>query len=146
MPLQRVVERDALADEPLAMIDQQPQVELRALQLRRRQRSSPSRSAARATAIASMLSDLPRSRARRRESAISFVVHAHDPLAARDQKPLEGARDVPAVLQRPHPLAAEPARPRNKRGEALGADLRPSARRAARRSPPTTAAIVCERL
>ena len=70
-----------------------------------------------------MLSDLPRPRARRRESAISFVVHAQDPLAALDQKPLEGARDVPAVLQRPHPFAAELARPDDQRGEALGADL-----------------------
>ena len=38
MPLQRVVERDALADQPLAVIDQQPQVELGPVQLRGRQR------------------------------------------------------------------------------------------------------------
>ena len=37
MPLQRVVERDALADQALAVIDEQPQVELGAVQLRRRQ-------------------------------------------------------------------------------------------------------------
>src|SRR4051812_30246913 len=28
MPLQRVIERDALADQPLAMVDEQPQIEL----------------------------------------------------------------------------------------------------------------------
>ena len=38
MPLQRVVERDALADQPLAMVDEQPQIELGAFQLRGRQR------------------------------------------------------------------------------------------------------------
>jgi hypothetical protein len=28
----------------------------------------------------------------------------HDPLPAGDQEPLEGARQVPTVLDRPHPL------------------------------------------
>jgi hypothetical protein len=37
MPLQRVVERNALADETLAMVNEQPQVEVGALQLRGRQ-------------------------------------------------------------------------------------------------------------
>jgi hypothetical protein len=37
MPLQRVVERDALADEALAMVHEQPQIQFRALKLRRRQ-------------------------------------------------------------------------------------------------------------
>jgi hypothetical protein len=34
MPLQRVVECDTPADQPLAVIDEQPRIELRALQLR----------------------------------------------------------------------------------------------------------------
>jgi hypothetical protein len=38
MPLQRVVERDALANEALAMVHEQPQIEFGALQLRGRQR------------------------------------------------------------------------------------------------------------
>jgi hypothetical protein len=33
------------------------------------------------------------------------------PLAAFDQKPLQRARDVPAILKRPHAVAIEPARP-----------------------------------
>ena len=37
MPLHRVVERDALADEALAMVYQQPQIELLAVEVRRRQ-------------------------------------------------------------------------------------------------------------
>src|SRR4051794_884697 len=37
MPLQRVVDRDALTNEPLAVIDQQPQVELGPFELRRGQ-------------------------------------------------------------------------------------------------------------
>jgi hypothetical protein len=70
-----------------------------------------------------MLSDFPRPRARRRESAISFVVTAQDPFAAPDQKPLQGARDMPAVLDRPHPFAVKPPRPHDQPGKALGADL-----------------------
>ena len=37
--------------------------------------------------------------------------HPDHALAASDQEPLKRARDVPAVLQRPHPIAAETARP-----------------------------------
>jgi hypothetical protein len=37
--------------------------------------------------------------------------HPHDPLTSRDQRLLEVARDVPAVLDRPHPLVIQPARP-----------------------------------
>ena len=43
IPLQRVVERDARANQALAMIDEQPDVELRARQRRRRQRLDPGR-------------------------------------------------------------------------------------------------------
>jgi hypothetical protein len=38
VPLQRVIERDALADQPLAVIDQQPQIQFGTFQLRGRQR------------------------------------------------------------------------------------------------------------
>jgi hypothetical protein len=123
MPLQRVVERDALADQPLAMVHEQPQIEFGALKLRRRQ------------GIQALAQRRPRDS--ERVDAVGLAApagtstrvghqlrrHAQDPLAAFDQKPLEGARDMPAVLQRPDPLAAEPARPDDKRGKALGADL-----------------------
>ena len=146
MPLQRVVERDALADQPLAVIDQQPQIELGPVQLRGRQR------------VQALAQRRPRDRdrvdavglpalasARAATSAISCVVHAHHALAALDQKPLERARDVPAVLQRPHPLAAEAARPDQQRGEPLA----PTWTVCSPSSSPVaaaTAAIVCERL
>ena len=51
--------------------------------------------------------------------------HPHDPLTGRDQRLLERPRDVPAVLDRPHPLPIEPARPAH-RGQIprpLGPDL-----------------------
>jgi hypothetical protein len=41
VPLQRVVGRDALTDQPLAVVDQQPQVELGSFQLRGRQLVEP---------------------------------------------------------------------------------------------------------
>ena len=41
VPLQRVVQRAACADQPLAMVDQQPNIKLRACQLGRRQRLDP---------------------------------------------------------------------------------------------------------
>jgi hypothetical protein len=37
--------------------------------------------------------------------------HPHDPLTGRDQRLLEPARDVPAVVDRPHTLIIEPASP-----------------------------------
>ena len=123
MPLQRVVERNALADQALAVIDEQPQIELGPVQCAAGSASRPSRSAARATATASMLSDFPRSRARRRDVGHQLGRDAQDALAASDQKPLKGARDMPAVLQRPDPLAAKPARPDQQRREPASADL-----------------------
>jgi hypothetical protein len=42
----------------------------------------------------------------------------HDPLAAGDEEALEGARHVPAVLERPDPLAIEPAGPPQELAEA----------------------------
>jgi hypothetical protein len=105
VPLQRVIQRDALADQPLAVIDQQPQVQLRALQLRGRQRIQAlaqrrpgNRDGVDAVGLPAVA------------GAPSRVGHqpgrdAQDSLAAADQKPLKGPRDMPAVLDRPDPLA-----------------------------------------
>jgi hypothetical protein len=111
VPLQRVVEPDARPDQPFAMVDEQPDVELRPGQLSGRQRPDA----------------LCQGRARDGQSidAIGLAALAarapgvghqprrdpNHPLAAGDQKPLEGPRHVPAVLQRPHPIRAESARP-----------------------------------
>jgi hypothetical protein len=56
------------------------------------------------------------------------------PLAARDQKPLQRARDVTAVLKRPHALALEAARPPQHGVEPAPADRdRPLAEQLTRR-------------
>ena len=68
-----------------------------------------------------MLSDLPRPRAWRREPAVSVRVDPQHPFAALDQKPLQRRRDVPAVLDRPHAIVAQPARPSQQTCGALGA-------------------------
>ena len=146
VPLQRVVERAARADQPLAMVDQQPNVELRAGQLGRRQRLDALGQRGPCDGERVDRSDLPRSRLDRRELAISRVGTrtTRSPRAIRE--PLEGARDMPAVLQRPDALrrpAPEPtAAPRRTRAS------RPwrSCRRASRPSPRRQPAIVCELL
>jgi CubicO group peptidase (beta-lactamase class C family) len=53
-----------------------------------------------------------------------------------DQEALQRPGDVPAVLKRPHPLAVEAARPPQQGAEPAPVEPGPSARRAARRSPP----------
>ena len=73
-----------------------------------------SRSAALATASASIESDLPRIRLARRCGAISFGGTRTSRSPAVDQRPLEPAGELPAVLNSPQPLLAErhrPARP-----------------------------------
>ena len=104
MPAQPLLILAASGDEILAMVDQQANVERRAVEVRAGEILDPSLSAARATLNASIESDLPRSRDERRAPAMCFGRDAHDPLAAGDQEPLERAGHVPAVLDRPHPL------------------------------------------
>ena len=93
-----------------------------------------------------MLSDLPRPRASRRDAGRQRAVHAQDAFAALDQKPLQRARDMPAVLDRPHAFLAQAARPR------AAVPRRPLAPDRTVCSPNNspdvadTAAIVCERL
>src|ERR671911_2584842 len=88
-------------------------------------------------ALHAVLDDRPRDRERvdlirlaRRALAAAGCPHpvrrdAHDPLAGRDQRLLEPARDMPAVLDRPHPLVIESARPaqRGQMSRLLGLDL-----------------------
>ena len=137
--------RGLLADEPLAMVDQQPQIEFGPSSCAAGKASKPSCSAARATAIASIASDFPRRRARRRARAVSFVVMRRTRSPRRDQKPLKGARHVPAVLDRPHRSLPSPRAQRNSTPKPLaptGTVCPPSTSPVAAE----TAAIVCERL
>ena len=123
MPLQRVVERDALTDQALAVVDQQPQVELGPVQLRGRQRRRcPSRNAARATAIASMLSDLPRSRPpRRRRPSACRDPHTRSPRAIKNRSKEPDTCRQSSSAQTRSPL--QPARPDQQRREPARADL-----------------------
>ena len=111
MPLQRVVDRDPRANEALAVIDQQPQVELGPVQVRGRQRVETftqrgpgDRERVDAVGLAAPAGLAPRPGHQRR-------VHPQNPFAALDQKPLQRARDMPAVLDRPDALVAQAARP-----------------------------------
>ena len=123
MPLQRVIQRDALTDQALAMVDEQPQVELGTFQLRGWQRIeafAQRRPGDRDRVDAVGLPALANTTTRRRHQPGR---DPQDPLAPADQKPLKRPRDMPTVLQRPDPLALEPPRPTQQRSEALDADL-----------------------
>jgi hypothetical protein len=80
---------------------------------------------ARAIASASIWSDLPGSALAAPGGADPVGRHPHDPLTGRDQRLLEPTPDMPAVLDRPHPLVIQPARPAHRRQMArlLGLDL-----------------------
>jgi hypothetical protein len=122
MPLQRVVEADALTNQPLAVIDQQPQVELGPFQLRRRQlveafAQGRPRDGDRVDAVGLPALSAPTPRIRhqpRRDTQNTF--------SALDQEALKGSRHMPAVLERPNPLAIQPARPDQQRTEPADAD------------------------
>jgi hypothetical protein len=145
MPPQRVVERHALTHESLAVVDQQAQVKLWAVQLRRgqgvqalahgRTGDRDRVDAVGLPAPAGAATRVGRQRGR----------DAHHALATRDQEPLQRARDVPAALQRPDPLAAQAPRPAAQAANPLAPTLTVC-------SPSTspvvaaTATIVCERL
>jgi hypothetical protein len=144
VPLQCAVELDALADKAFAVVDEQPQVQLRSVQVRggetlqgllqRGAGDVESVDRVRLAALAGALA-APRGQVRG---------DPQHPLAALDQEPLARPRDMPAVLKRPHPLAVEPARPLQQRAEPApaGTVRSPSSSPV----PAATAAIVCERL
>ena len=102
-----LIERGAHPDQPFAVIDQQPDVELDAGQLGDRQRvdAFAQRGAGDGERV-----DPVGLAALAAAAALAGHQPGRDPddaLAANEQEPLEGARDVPAVLQRPHPLVAQ---------------------------------------
>jgi hypothetical protein len=93
------------------MIEQQLDVACRAAQLRRRER------------VDALLQCRPRDRERVDRIALATLAqgapaaghqlrrHPHDALAASQQEPLQLARHVPAILDRPDPLSVQAARP-----------------------------------
>jgi hypothetical protein len=121
MPLQRVVDRHARPNEPFAVIDQQPQIELGPVQMRGRQRVQTFSQGGPgdgervdAVGLAATARLAPR---RSRQCA----VNAQHAFAALDQKPLQRPRDMPAVFDRPHAIVAQAARPSQEACGALGA-------------------------
>ena len=118
MPEQIVVERGAHPNQPFAVIDQQPDVELDAGQLGHRQpvNAFPERSAGDGHRV-----DAVGLAAVATTAALAGHQPRRDPdhaLAMNEQEPLEGTGNVPAVLQRPHPLVLQAARPVQRRREA----------------------------
>ncbi len=136
MPLQRVVERDALTesgargDRPTAADRARGPSSCAAGNA-----SKPSRSAALATAMASMLSDFPRSRTLRRDAAISLVVTR----TTRSPRPIRNRSNDPETCrQSSNAQTRSPPRARAQLSNAREAPARrpgPSARQPARRSP-----------
>ena len=68
--------------------------------------------------------------------------HANDPLARGQQRLLEPARDMPAVLDRPHPLLVEASRP-TQRGQMPDSSVLISRWPRTRPVPSSTAANAC---
>jgi hypothetical protein len=106
-PAQPVLDPRALRDQVLAVVEQQLDLARRALELGAGSVSMPSSSAARATASASIGSDLPRSREARRPASHQLRGDPDHPLAAREQEALELAGDVTAVPDRPDALRVD---------------------------------------
>jgi hypothetical protein len=105
MPLQCVVERDALTNQALAVVDQQPQVEFGTFQLRRRQlgeafaqRRPCDGDCVDAVGLPPLAAAAPSVRHQPRRDT-------QDTFSALDQESLKRSRHMPAVLERPDPLA-----------------------------------------
>jgi hypothetical protein len=111
-----------MADQPFAMVDEQPQVQLRAVEMRSRERSEAflqcgAGDVERVDRIG--LAALAGAAAGAGGKVRRDPQH---PLATLDQKPLKRPGHVPAVLDRPHPLAIEAARPSQQHAESAPAD------------------------
>jgi hypothetical protein len=114
VPEQVVIDGGAHSDEPFAVVDEQPNLEFDARRLRDRQplKALPERCAGDGDRVDAVgLATIT--------PGAALAGHqpggdANDPLAAGHQQPLEAARDMPAVLQRPHALGAQAASPRQR--------------------------------
>ena len=111
LPAQVVDQPRARADQALPMIDKQPDIKLDTGQLRDRERLdsvTDRRTGDRDRIDRIGLAALPHTVTR---AGCQLRRDSHHPLPARQEKPLERPRHVPAILKRPHALAAHPARP-----------------------------------
>jgi hypothetical protein len=122
MPEQRAVELDAMANQSFAMVDQEPQVELGPVQVRGRegvqallQRGAGDVERVDRIRLAALAGAPARPAAQMRRDP-------QHPLTAPDEKPLQRPGHVPAVLQRPHTVGVEAARPPQQRAEPAPTD------------------------
>jgi hypothetical protein len=104
VPEQVVIDRGAHADQAFAVVDEQPRVELRTGELGHRQRveAFADRRAGDRDGVDDV--GLPTLTSRVAGAGHQPGRHPHDALAAGEQEPLQRSGDVPAVLDRPHPL------------------------------------------
>jgi hypothetical protein len=141
----RAIERDPHPNQAFAVIDQQPDVQLDAGQLRDRQpiHALAERGAGHGERVDAIgLAALMRALARPRGQVRRDPQH---PLAALDEEPFERSGDVPAVLKRPDRSSSTLRAHRNSTPN----PRRPTAIVCSPSSSPVaaaTAAIVCERL
>ena len=115
MPSQPVLDSGALDHEIVAVISQQPDLHRPLVQIRDRELldavlddRSGDRERVDLVRLARLALPLPR-------RAHPVRCHANDPLTGGDQRLLQAPGDVPAVLDRPHPLVIQPPRPLHRR-------------------------------
>ena len=118
MPAQPLLVPGSSRDQVLAMVDEQANVECRAVQVRAREvvESLLERSAGDAEGVDRV--GLAALAGRAASAGHVLRGDAHDPLPAGDEEPLEGAGHVPAVLERPDSLGVERSRPAQQLAEA----------------------------
>ena len=111
MPPQSILDASPFGHQIVAVIGQQADLHRVLVQIRNREAVDPvlddgASDGQRVDLIRLASLPLPAPR-----SAHPMRRHANDPLARGQQRLLEPARDMPAVLDRPHPLLVEASRP-----------------------------------
>ncbi len=111
MPPQSVAHARALGDEVVAVIEQQADLHCLLVQIRGREAVGPVLDDRAGDRERVDLVRLPRLTLPAPGGAHPLGCDAHDPFAGGQQRLLQPAGDLPAILDRPHPLIIEPARP-----------------------------------
>jgi hypothetical protein len=125
VPAQPIHRAGPLGDEIVAVIEQQPDLHRPLIQVRGRELLDPVAHDRAGDRQRVDLIGLPRPALAFPGRAHAVRRDSHHPLAGRQQRPLEPARDGTAVLDRPHPLVVQSARPthRGQMPRLVGLDL-----------------------
>ena len=118
MPPQPVLDASALGDEIAAVIGDQPDLHRLLVQIRRREALHPVLDDSAGDRERVDLVRLARLSLATPRLADPVRRDAHNSLASGDQRLLKPAGDMPAVLDRPHPLVIQAARPLHRRRDA----------------------------